>query len=730
MPSFRFLKVGILLLQASVAWAQNDDLFEFFAAEAQVITASRRPQAILQAPATVYVVTAEDIEASGAHNLWDALRSVPGVDVMSSRTSYGEVSIRGLNKAFNNRTLVLVDGRSVLNGDQDRINWTSLPVLLEEIERIEVVEGPASALYGANAISGVINIITKTPQQTQGAQLNYTVGERRTHLGSLLYSGRQQKLDYRLGLGWRTTNRFENDALRASEVMVLHGLLGYELSSGARLNLSGGGTRAETNASLGALSEGIEDADRGFVRADYVRRDTRLRFFWEGESGHLESLAIPQDPSVDYDFYDLNLEHTLVHAPRHNLVVGGGYRQADFQSDVITSGRVQHNLWALFFENEWRPADSWALWASGRLDQHPHTDLVFSPRFSAIFIPVPEHALRFSTGTSFRNPTLIENHVDFVEPVEVPELDLVLDFEFLGNTAMEPERLLFFEVAHSAQMGRIKTTAAGFHYRLKDGISSSASGIDVVDSAKIAVTTSFQNRGETRAWGGELGAEFLLGDRLREAIETDDRDAGALSIGCSGSFAMLLSPLLLDWMASAPALTIRLVAAPQGEIRTGLLEGRFDLGVLGADPGHARLEGQYIGREELCLVLPKEAPDRMPDFIDLEARGFIAHPDGFGYADELLALNFPDAYPGADRLQLRGVLNQIGQIPAPVAEGIGYTLLPRSGVEAFASKDRLRVAPMAQRRWHELWLVNRKGRAATARAAHAASLIREAAQRL
>ena len=515
MPSFRFLKVGILLLQASVAWAQNDDLFEFFAAEAQVITASRRPQAILQAPATVYVVTAEDIEASGAHNLWDALRSVPGVDVMSSRTSYGEVSIRGLNKAFNNRTLVLVDGRSVLNGDQDRINWTSLPVLLEEIERIEVVEGPASALYGANAISGVINIITKTPQQTQGAQLNYTVGERRTHLGSLLYSGRQQKLDYRLGLGWRTTNRFENDALRASEVMVLHGLLGYELSSGARLNLSGGGTRAETNASLGALSEGIEDADRGFVRADYVRRDTRLRFFWEGESGHLESLAIPQDPSVDYDFYDLNLEHTLVHAPRHNLVVGGGYRQADFQSDVITSGRVQHNLWALFFENEWRPADSWALWASGRLDQHPHTDLVFSPRFSAIFIPVPEHALRFSTGTSFRNPTLIENHVDFVEPVEVPELDLVLDFEFLGNTAMEPERLLFFEVAHSAQMGRIKTTAAGFHYRLKDGISSSASGIDVVDSAKIAVTTSFQNRGETRAWGGELGAEFLLGDRLR-----------------------------------------------------------------------------------------------------------------------------------------------------------------------------------------------------------------------
>lgn len=218
--------------------------------------------------------------------------------------------------------------------------------------------------------------------------------------------------------------------------------------------------------------------------------------------------------------------------------------------------------------------------------------------------------------------------------------------------------------------------------------------------------------------------------RLREAIETDDRDAGALSVGCSGSFAMLLSPLLLDWMARAPALQVRLVAAPQGEIRAGLLEGRFDLGVLGADPGHARLEARYLGREELCLVLPQEAPEGMPDLADLEARGFIAHPDGFGYADELLGLNFPDTYPGADRLRLRGFLNQIGQIPAPVAAGVGYTLLPRSGIEAFAGKDRLRVAAMAQRRWHELWLVHRRGRPATARVAHAARLIGEAAARL
>ena len=210
---------------------------------------------------------------------------------------------------------------------------------------------------------------------------------------------------------------------------------------------------------------------------------------------------------------------------------------------------------------------------------------------------------------------------------------------------------------------------------------------------------------------------------LRAALETDDRDAGEVRIACSGSFAMLLYPVLLPWMRAAPDLAIHLQAAPQADILAGLLDGRFDLGVLGADPGHARLEARHLGREELCLVLPADAPDRVPDFADLDARGFVAHPDGYAYADDLLNLNFPGAYPGADRMRIRAYVNQIGQIPAPVAEGIGYTLLPRSGIEAFARKDRLRVVPLPQRRWHALWLAARRGRPLPARLKYARDLI-------
>lgn len=139
---------------------------------------------------------------------------------------------------------------------------------------------------------------------------------------------------------------------------------------------------------------------------------------------------------------------------------------------------------------------------------------------------------------------------------------------------------------------------------------------------------------------------------LRDTIATDSPNNGSVQVACSGSFAMMLYPLLLPWMCASPNLSVHLTAAPQAEIRAGLLEGRFDLGVLGADPRHARLEAKPLGREELCLVMPAGTIPPV-SFADLEALGFIAHPDGYHYADDLLRLNFPNDYPGAERLRLR-----------------------------------------------------------------------------
>jgi DNA-binding transcriptional LysR family regulator len=214
----------------------------------------------------------------------------------------------------------------------------------------------------------------------------------------------------------------------------------------------------------------------------------------------------------------------------------------------------------------------------------------------------------------------------------------------------------------------------------------------------------------------DLGLSRRTEERqLRDTIMADDPDMGEVRIACSGSFAQLLYPRLLALMRDAPRLLVHLEAAPQDTVVSGVLDGRFHLGIVGQDTGHPRLNAQSIGREELCLILPGDAADETVIFESLEDRGFVAHPDGFAYADDLLLLNFPETFTGADRLTVRTFVNQIGQIPSPVAKGIGYTLLPRSGIEAFSERDRLKVVALPHRRYHDLWSIIRRGPEPTAR---------------
>lgn len=168
-------------------------------------------------------------------------------------------------------------------------------------------------------------------------------------------------------------------------------------------------------------------------------------------------------------------------------------------------------------------------------------------------------------------------------------------------------------------------------------------------------------------------------------------------------------------MKDAPRLLIHLEATPQDTVVSGVLDGRFDRGIAGQDTGHPRLNAQSIGHEELCLILPPDGADETVTFEFLEDRGFVAHPDGFAYADDLLSLNFPEAFAEADRVKVRIFVNQFGQIQSPVAEGIGYTLRPRGGVEAFSERNPLKVVSLPHRRYYELWSVTRRCPEPTAR---------------
>ncbi|MGX9855702.1 LysR family transcriptional regulator [Limimaricola variabilis] len=244
---------------------------------------------------------------------------------------------------------------------------------------------------------------------------------------------------------------------------------------------------------------------------------------------------------------------------------------------------------------------------------------------------------------------------------------------------------------------------------------------------------SRQGKGFTLTPAGEAVLALALNRRdeerkLREAIRSDDPEAGEVSVACSGSFAMALQPAFWPVLREAPRLRLRLEAMPQRGVIDGVAEGRFDLGVVDHAPSDPRLAAERIGREALCLLLPAGTDDTQ--FAALEALGFIAHPDGWLYAEELFALNFPGEFRGAEHLAVRAFVNQIGQIPAPVADGVGYTVLPRSGFEAFADRDRLKVAELAHPRHRDLYLLQRRGREMPARAVRIAALVTKVAARL
>ncbi|KUP94313.1 HTH-type transcriptional regulator CynR [Tritonibacter horizontis] len=216
---------------------------------------------------------------------------------------------------------------------------------------------------------------------------------------------------------------------------------------------------------------------------------------------------------------------------------------------------------------------------------------------------------------------------------------------------------------------------------------------------------------------------------LRDEITREDPNVGELRIACSGSFALLLYPRAIDLMRDAPKLAIHVEAAPQDRVLEGVLDGRFDLGVVSEEPRHPRIDAQHIGQEELCLVLPKGRGQTV-GFDDLENLGLVAHPDVYRYANELFSLNFPMAFTGSDRLRLRTYVNQIGQIPGPVAEGLGYTLLPRSGLATFPFADRVEVARLPLPRYQQLWSISRRNLTPSARLKRIKAFVKELATTL
>src|SRR6185295_14810667 len=163
--------------------------------------ASRKEQRTADVAAAVFVITRDDIRRSGMTTIPDVLRLAPGVDVAQINSNKWSVSVRGFNGLYANKLLVLVDGRSVYNRIFSGVFWDAEDLMLDDIDRIEVIRGPGAALWGANAVNGVINIVTRPAAETQGTLVRVEAG-RLGAQGAVRYGGSLGRASYRLYSQW------------------------------------------------------------------------------------------------------------------------------------------------------------------------------------------------------------------------------------------------------------------------------------------------------------------------------------------------------------------------------------------------------------------------------------------------------------------------------------------------------------------------------------------------
>lgn len=439
--------------------------------ERVVVSASRVGQDPLDSPSTVTVLTADDIRLSGVVDLLDLLRRVAGVEVMAPATGHSDIAIRGFQRKMNNKVLILVDGRTT---EIDFIGVTfasSIPIQLEEIERIEVIRGPGSAVYGANAVTGVINIITRTPGEGEQV-VTASAGSPGIARASAVATGRAGATAWRLSAGVQQHGRWAkelslerrpdaavvpflaNDDL-GSENLRLDARVDRTLGEWGAISVTAGTSRNRSEFfSFGALANFGLELDHYYARADLFVEDVHLRAFYNGNRGRTGPwLQYPGERSLDgeldNDVIDLEGELPLAFetgAVKHRLLVGGGWRYKAMAFEYLEGGYAETYVENHYkgFANEQATIGRFSAVGSLRIDRHPLIDVskTISPRGALLLRVLDKTTVRATAGSAFRAPTGIESYMGFDLPSPVDGV-FITDY---GNQELLPERITTLEL--------------------------------------------------------------------------------------------------------------------------------------------------------------------------------------------------------------------------------------------------------------------------------------------
>jgi iron complex outermembrane receptor protein len=418
---------------------------------ALVVTATKTAQRISDEPSAVTVIDEQTIRLSGATTIPDLLRLVPGVNVSEINGSEYNVGMRGFNQLESNTLLVMIDGRSVYRNFFGNVLWDTIPVLISQIKRIEIVRGPGSALYGANAFNGVINIITKSPLEelhpSAPTTIRVAAGQRGSLYSELAENGGKPG-DWAMTVGAadnQTGGYMPPDTPRVDkdDYQVPIVTLDAQKTAGpGNWRLSATGQQGKVSyVDPGVIAQ--NDDWYSYVASltysqDHVRDPIMARFYTDTSQERFISAGAEDDRRSDFE-----IQQEIPVNGLHDVVYGGSYRFSQTKTDITGPNWLNETLWGLYAQDEYHVGSQTNLFAGVRLDSHSHYGSAVTPRVSLVHHLQGNQTLRVSYSTAFRTPTILDSNIHTTEPLFGP-----LTLTVLGNPNLQPEKIASFEVGY------------------------------------------------------------------------------------------------------------------------------------------------------------------------------------------------------------------------------------------------------------------------------------------
>ncbi|MCA9246648.1 MAG: TonB-dependent receptor [Planctomycetales bacterium] len=506
------------------------------ALQAEVSTVSRQTSTVGRTPAAVFVITNEMIRRSGARSIPEVLRMAPGVNVARIDANKWAVSIRGMNGRFANKLLVQIDGRTVYTPLFGGVFWDVQDVLLEDVERIEIVRGPGATVWGANAVNGVINILTKNAADTQGAFVQGGGGTEERGFVGARYGATTPS-----GTAWRVYGKgFDRDTGRLPDTYA-HGHQAFDQWSMGR-----GGFRADWSPTC---------CDKITVQGDY----------YNGQAGSHSLIATPSAPFShvaldnvdvvggnglvrwthelgddsdwafqtyydrterdlqDFDFredretFDVDFQHRFPLGWRHRVIWGLGYRNLRDKTRggfalTLDPDRRSDDLFSYFLQDEITLCeDRWYLTVGSKFSHGDYSPFEFQPTARLLWTPSERHSIWASVSRAVRTPTRADENVvisqipDAAAPGVFPTV--------IGNRNTVSEDLMAYEAGIRVQpRDEFSWDLAAFYHQYEDlqTFAMGAPFLDLGPPAAFRVPLTLTNDGRGHTYGFELAANYEL----------------------------------------------------------------------------------------------------------------------------------------------------------------------------------------------------------------------------